>query len=111
MSTRRRLKGEEEMFHLAGQIFFGLITGTLAKLIAPGESSGGVIVTALVGLAGSIIGTLIGHLIFDAEQAAGLAGWSLSIAASLVAVGIYQFAVGNRYDREQDISAQKRAQK
>jgi uncharacterized membrane protein YeaQ/YmgE (transglycosylase-associated protein family) len=107
------------MFHLAGQIFFGLITGTLAKLVAPGEASGGVIVTALVGLAGSIIGTFAGHLIFDADQAAGLAGWILSITGSLVALGIHQFAVvrnrrfaiGNRHNHEQDLFSQKRAQK
>lgn len=82
------------MFHLAGQIFLGLIVGTLAKLIAPGKDNGGVIVMALAGLAGSIIGTSIGHLLFGAHQAAGLAGWILSIAGSLVALGVYHLAVG-----------------
>lgn len=99
------------MFHLAGQIFFGLIVGTLVKLMAPGKAPAGVIVAALVGLAGSIIGAFAGHLILGAHQASGLAGWIFSIAGSLVALGAHRFAGGNRHNHEQDLFAQKCAQK
>jgi uncharacterized membrane protein YeaQ/YmgE (transglycosylase-associated protein family) len=99
------------MFHLAGQIFFGLIVGTLVKLMAPGKAPGGVIVTALVGLAGSIIGTFIGHLIFGAHKAAVPAEWILSIAGSLAVLGIHRFAAGNRHNHEQDLFTQNCAQK
>ena len=40
---------------------FGLIAGGIAKFIMPGKDPGGFIVTALIGIAGSIIGGLVGN--------------------------------------------------
>lgn len=81
------------MFQLAGQIFFGLIVGTLAKLVMPGKEEIGVIMAALIGLAGSAVGTLIGHLIFGSNRAAG---WSLSLAGALTALFICRLVVRAR---------------
>lgn len=39
----------------------GLIVGALAKLIMPGRDGGGVIVTMLLGVAGSFLALLIGR--------------------------------------------------
>ncbi len=41
-------------------IIFGLIAGVLAKWIMPGKDPGGVIVTILIGVAGSFIGGYLG---------------------------------------------------
>ncbi len=41
-------------------IVFGLAAGFLAKFIMPGKDPGGLIVTALIGLAGGVIGGFIG---------------------------------------------------
>jgi uncharacterized membrane protein YeaQ/YmgE (transglycosylase-associated protein family) len=81
------------MFQLAEQIFFGLIVGTLAKLVMPGEEQGGVIITALVGLAGSAAGTLIGYIAFGPHHAAG---WILSIAGAIAIIYIYRFLLRAR---------------
>jgi uncharacterized membrane protein YeaQ/YmgE (transglycosylase-associated protein family) len=78
------------MFHLAGQIFFGLVVGTLAKLVMPGKEQGGVIATALIGLAGSAVGTFIGHIIFGSYYAAG---WILSIAGAIATLCVYRLAM------------------
>ncbi len=40
------------MLHLIGQALFGLVVGVIAKLLVPGRDPGGLIVTALIGLAG-----------------------------------------------------------
>lgn len=44
-------------------ILFGLIVGFLARAIMPGKQSMGFVATALVGVAGSFIGGLVGNLI------------------------------------------------
>jgi uncharacterized membrane protein YeaQ/YmgE (transglycosylase-associated protein family) len=45
--------------HLIGQILFGLFVGIIAKLLMPGRDPGGIIVTALIGMAGALIGTVL----------------------------------------------------
>jgi uncharacterized membrane protein YeaQ/YmgE (transglycosylase-associated protein family) len=85
------------MFHLAGQLFFGLIVGILAKLINPGKARIGVIAMALIGLAGSVVGTIIGHVGFTHHQAAG---WILSIAGAIASLCIYYFSTRARIHRE-----------
>jgi uncharacterized membrane protein YeaQ/YmgE (transglycosylase-associated protein family) len=75
------------MFQLAEQIFFGLIIGTLAKLVMPGEEQGGVILTALIGLAGSATGAIIGYIVFGPHHAAS---WVLSIAGAIAIIYLYR---------------------
>ena len=41
-------------------IVLGLIVGALAKWIMPGPDPGGIIVTALIGIAGAFVGGFIG---------------------------------------------------
>ena len=41
-------------------IVFGLAAGFLAKFLMPGKDPGGLIITALIGLAGGVIGGFIG---------------------------------------------------
>jgi uncharacterized membrane protein YeaQ/YmgE (transglycosylase-associated protein family) len=44
---------------LIGAILLGLIAGVIAKALLPGKDPGGIIVTILLGLAGSVVGFLI----------------------------------------------------
>ncbi len=44
-------------------IIFGLIAGALAKFIMPGDDPGGCIVTPLIGIAGAVLGGMIGSLL------------------------------------------------
>ena len=44
-------------------IIFGLIVGALAKFIMPGKDPGGIIVTILIGIAGSFAGGFLGSLV------------------------------------------------
>jgi len=85
------------MFQLAGQVFFGLIVGILAKLINPGKARiGGVVAMALIGLVGSVVGTIIGHVGFSHPAA----GWTLSIVGAVVSLCIYHFTTRARIHRE-----------
>ena len=47
------------MLSLIGQILFGLVVGVIAKLLMPGRDPGGIVVTAIIGMVGALIGTLI----------------------------------------------------
>ena len=49
------------MFGILGWIVFGLIVGIIAKLVMPGRDPGGFIVTALLGIAGALLGGFIGR--------------------------------------------------
>jgi uncharacterized membrane protein YeaQ/YmgE (transglycosylase-associated protein family) len=44
--------------------FSGLIVGALGRLVVPGPNPMGIGMTILVGLAGSFLGGLVGHLVF-----------------------------------------------
>jgi len=47
--------------HILWALIIGLIVGALAKLVMPGKDPGGIFITMLLGVAGSVIANLIGH--------------------------------------------------
>ena len=47
--------------HILITVIVGLIVGALAKLVMPGKDPGGIIVTMLLGIAGSFIAGAVGH--------------------------------------------------
>lgn len=77
-------------------LLLGLIAGALAKLIMPGKDPGGIIVTILLGIAGSFVGGfLFGALlgIGDGDMTSGLIG---SIIGAIILLAIYRWWVGRR---------------
>jgi uncharacterized membrane protein YeaQ/YmgE (transglycosylase-associated protein family) len=78
--------------HILGQIVFGLFVGIIAKLLMPGRDPGGMIITALIGMAGALIGTFIGRALFGDTNYS--AGWIMSIAGSVVLLWLYRIFAG-----------------
>ena len=76
------------MLHLIGQIIFGLIVGIIAKLIMPGKDPGGIIITALIGIAGALIGTFLGRLLWGGADYSS--GWITSILGAVLLLWIYR---------------------
>ena len=71
---------------------FGLIVGAVAKLIMPGNDPGGIIVTMLIGIVGSLLGGFIGRSLGMYGPGRG-AGFFMSILGALVLLLLYrQFA-------------------
>jgi uncharacterized membrane protein YeaQ/YmgE (transglycosylase-associated protein family) len=67
----------------------GLVVGALAKLIMPGRDPGGIIVTSLLGIAGSVVGNMIGSglgLYAPGEPA----GFIMSLVGALLLLWIYR---------------------
>lgn len=75
-------------------IIIGLVAGGIAKLIMPGKDPGGIIVTILLGIAGSIVGGFLAAMLLGgAGGAAGLIG---SIIGALILLALYRMFVGRR---------------
>ena len=67
-------------------IIIGLIAGALAKLIMPGRDPGGIIITIVLGIAGSLLGGfLFGRV--------GLIG---SVVGALILLALYRLVAGRR---------------
>jgi len=74
--------------HLLGQALFGLVVGAIAKLIMPGQDGGGILLTMLLGLVGSLVGTFIGRSLWGGADYSS--GWITSILGAIILLAIYR---------------------
>lgn len=81
--------------HLIGFIIFGLVVGALAKLLMPGRDPGGIIVTALIGMAGALLGGWIGRTLLGRGEGYA-AGWIMAIIGTVVLLAIYRLIARRR---------------
>jgi uncharacterized membrane protein YeaQ/YmgE (transglycosylase-associated protein family) len=76
-------------------IVFGLIVGALAKLFMPGDDPGGIIVTILLGIAGAMVGGLLGRALgFYGEGET--AGYIMSIVGAMILLALYRMMTRRR---------------
>ncbi|HEX9637053.1 MAG TPA: GlsB/YeaQ/YmgE family stress response membrane protein [Acidobacteriota bacterium] len=80
------------MSGLLGMIIFGLVVGALAKLVMPGRDPGGIIVTILLGIAGSLLGGYFGRMM-GFYQAGQAAGFLMSLAGAILLLILYRVLV------------------
>jgi uncharacterized membrane protein YeaQ/YmgE (transglycosylase-associated protein family) len=89
---------EPERIHamyIIWMLIIGLIVGALAKLVMPGRDPGGVIVTMLLGIAGSLVAGLLGRSLGWYREGEG-AGFIASIIGALILLAIYRAVIGRR---------------
>ena len=79
---------------LIAKIIFGLIVGAIAKLVMPGKDPGGIIITILLGIAGSLLGTFVGRMLWGGEGYT--AGWIMSILGAIILLWIYRIIKGRK---------------
>ena len=84
------------MLHLIWVMIIGLIVGALAKLILPGRDPGGVIVTMLLGIAGSLTGGLLGRA-FGLYGPNESAGFIVSTLGAILLLVLFRFIVSHRH--------------
>jgi uncharacterized membrane protein YeaQ/YmgE (transglycosylase-associated protein family) len=76
-------------------LLIGLLVGIVAKLLMPGRDPGGMIITALIGVAGAFIAHAIG-------RAAGWyapnqpAGFLAAVGGAVILLALYRMVVGRR---------------
>jgi uncharacterized membrane protein YeaQ/YmgE (transglycosylase-associated protein family) len=80
--------------HFLWMLIIGLVIGALAKAIMPGKDPGGIIVTMLIGIAGSMIAGLIGRAAgwYSSGESAGFIA---SIIGAIILLAGYR-AIVNR---------------
>jgi uncharacterized membrane protein YeaQ/YmgE (transglycosylase-associated protein family) len=77
------------MFGIVGWIVFGLVVGVIAKLLMPGRDPGGIIITALLGMAGALVGGFFGRFagMYGPNDVAGL---FMSVLGAVVLLFLYR---------------------
>lgn len=81
------------MFALLWELIIGLVVGAVAKFLMPGKDPGGIWITMIIGIAGSILATYLGQAIgwYHAGQGAG---FIMSVVGAVVLLLIYRVIKG-----------------
>jgi uncharacterized membrane protein YeaQ/YmgE (transglycosylase-associated protein family) len=75
---------------IIGWIIFGLIVGLIARLLMPGTQSMGLIMTILLGVAGSFVGGYIASIATGRSLSdAGPSGWIGAVLGALLLLFLY----------------------
>ena len=91
------------MLDVLAWIFFGLVAGAIAKLIMPGRDPGGVIITIVIGIIGSLIGGFIGRALLsygtindggDLSRPGFLMSLLLAVVGSIILLAGYRLIRG-----------------
>ncbi|MEO6799051.1 MAG: GlsB/YeaQ/YmgE family stress response membrane protein [Rhodanobacter sp.] len=75
--------------HWLWVLLIGLAVGIVAKLLMPGKDPGGFIITALLGIAGSLLATWLGQHVLGWYHAGQSAGFIASVAGAIILLLIY----------------------
>ncbi len=77
------------MLHLLWMAIIGLIIGALAKLLMPGKDPGGIFITMLIGIAGSLLAGWLGRAVGWYQEGQS-AGFIMSVIGAIVLLAIYR---------------------
>lgn len=79
-------------------LIVGLIVGAIAKFVMPGKDPGGIIVTMILGVLGSVLANFIGTQAGWYGQGEP-AGFIASIVGAVILLAIYRAVTGNTHRR------------
>ena len=79
------------MLHIIWSIIVGFIVGLIARAIMPGAQHLGFIMTTVLGIAGSIVGGLIGRLFSKPEPGSSFhpAGFIMSVICAILLLWLW----------------------
>jgi uncharacterized membrane protein YeaQ/YmgE (transglycosylase-associated protein family) len=80
---------ESPMLRLIWMLIVGLVVGALARFFYPGAQAIGLFMTALLGVAGSLVGGLIAQLLRGGGRGFHPAGLILSVLGSILVLYVY----------------------
>ena len=81
------------MLSLIWAVVIGLIVGAVAKFLMPGKDPGGMIITILLGIAGSIVATFLGRSLGWYQEGQS-AGFIMSVIGAIVLLALYRMIKG-----------------
>jgi uncharacterized membrane protein YeaQ/YmgE (transglycosylase-associated protein family) len=77
-------------------IVLGLIAGVIAKAVLPGDDPGGIIVTAIIGIVGALLGGFVAAALFDTDpldEFFDISTWLTAILGAIVLLVLYRIVV------------------
>ena len=77
-------------------VVIGLIAGALAKLLMPGRDPGGILVTILLGIAGSVAAYLLGTAVGWYSERGDGPGIIASTVGAILILAVYRLAIKRR---------------
>jgi uncharacterized membrane protein YeaQ/YmgE (transglycosylase-associated protein family) len=75
-------------------LIIGLVAGAIAKLLMPGKDPGGIIITMLLGVAGSFTAGFIGRALGLYDEPNSAPGIIASVIGAMLLLFIYRMAKG-----------------
>lgn len=87
-SIEIRCSEEANIVHILWTVIIGLIVGAIAKFLMPGRDPGGLLITMLLGIAGSFVATFLGRVLGLYEEG-GSAGFIMSVLGAMLLLFIY----------------------
>jgi uncharacterized membrane protein YeaQ/YmgE (transglycosylase-associated protein family) len=77
------------MFELIWIILIGAVVGALAKLVMPGPDGGGFWLTAILGIVGAVVATLLGRMVglYGVGEGAGLIA---SLIGAIIVLAVHR---------------------
>jgi len=82
--------------HILWALIVGLVVGAIAKLLMPGKDPGGIIITALLGIAGSLVASFLGRALGLYHAGDVGPGVIASIIGAMVLLGLYRLLFRRR---------------
>lgn len=81
------------MLHVIWYIIVGFIVGLIARAVLPGADHMGFVMTTLVGIVGSVIGGLVGHLFAKpgGDSKFHPAGFLMSVVGAIILLVLLRF--------------------
>jgi uncharacterized membrane protein YeaQ/YmgE (transglycosylase-associated protein family) len=77
-------------------LIVGLVVGALAKLFMPGRDPGGIIITILLGIAGSFVAGFLGRAVGWYRDPGSGPGILASIVGAMILLALYRLVIGRR---------------
>ena len=81
------------MLSLLGMLLIGLVVGLIARAVKPGDDKLGWIMTALLGIAGSVLASYVGMALGWYAQGDS-AGWKASVLGAVALLVVYGLVKG-----------------
>ena len=70
-------------------LLFGLIVGAIARFVVPGSERGGWVISMVLGVAGSLLGALLGRVLGIYSEGETTGGFFMSLLGAVILVAGY----------------------
>ncbi|PKW17784.1 putative membrane protein YeaQ/YmgE (transglycosylase-associated protein family) [Saccharopolyspora spinosa] len=84
------------LWTVIGWLVFGLIAGFIARAVVPGKDDIGLLMTIVIGVAGSVVGGFLFGLLTVGFRGFQPAGWIGSVIGAVIVLVIYNKVTGRK---------------